>query len=446
MRIEQPELITTTLALSHVRQWTISEALRELLQNYIDAVREYQKGGNEYWLDGFAYIWNKGPGLSRKALAFGHSDKMQGSIGMFGEGFKSAFVTLIREHRFIEILTDNTKITPVLRYNSGVEMDTLHYELKPQPESIEGTQIVVQCFKEEYEDARQYFQVLQSMKWIDNNKLSLPAGDIYINGSRVGHMANALFGYHLEMTADEAIKAVNRDRENVNTSCITEPCKQILRSTQSERAIAKYLKDIMGKKESWEAGWWDLSPEKITNRTLWREVFHKTFPGEWVIGHEHAFVDSQAIKMGYKVIKDPGYWLTKLYRELGLEFAINVVKNADKEKDMYTLEDLFEDEIENLKWACNMINRYYYGYISMNDISIVNFIEEGTLASYDPETERIKIARERLQNREKTLCSLLHEAIHKETGLGDEDPGYVNKMGEFLVEILIKLDDCKRNI
>lgn len=444
MIINKAETISTSIALDHARQWTITEALRELIQNYIDALQEYKCKGIVEWNEGYATIWDKGPGLSRRALAFGHNDKAVGSIGLFGEGMKSAFATLSRNNRFIEILTGNTRLTPVIKYNPQVDLETLHYELVPQEEEIEGTQIIVQCYKEEFEDAKEYFTVFNKLKWVEPNKISLPPENIYINGSKVGRVAGALFSYHLEISADDALKAINRDRNNVEIEYVKEPIQQLVFSTESPIVIETYLKDMMDKRQSWESGWWFSSP--VIDRTLWRSVFKENFPGKYVIGGDNTYADTEAANLGYKTITGLNWPQRNLMIKLGLKSSKDIIKEITVHKDVYEHSDLFPEELKNLKQAWGLLNQYYTSYwLELNDIVVVDFGDEVS-AQYDPVSERIFIDRKRLQSKKTALRSLLHETIHKEKGYSDSTPDFINHLGDFATEMVIKYDDLRESL
>lgn len=80
-----------SLSVNYVSDWGVQEALRELFQNAID-------WGNWSWSvkGGELNIVSHEAELSNRTLLLGHSEKREGSIGKFGEGYKLAMLVLCR--------------------------------------------------------------------------------------------------------------------------------------------------------------------------------------------------------------------------------------------------------------------------------------------------------------------------------------------------------------
>ena len=79
------------IAPNYVESWGEQEAVRELIQNALD------HGDWSFKISGDnLHICSRGAVLSKSSLLLGYSDKKEGSIGKFGEGYKLALLVLTR--------------------------------------------------------------------------------------------------------------------------------------------------------------------------------------------------------------------------------------------------------------------------------------------------------------------------------------------------------------
>lgn len=92
---------------NYVSNWSIKEAIREILQNAIDSDKNgYKKEISYNKYDKSLHIKNYGITLSTSTLVLGCSSKkdIDGMIGKFGEGYKLALVVLLREGYIVNII------------------------------------------------------------------------------------------------------------------------------------------------------------------------------------------------------------------------------------------------------------------------------------------------------------------------------------------------------
>ena len=94
------------ISFQYVKQWTWRTGLRELLQNWLDA------GGAEHGrmdYDGtIEMLTLSNPGtLTKKTLLLGESEKPDGAIGQFGEGYKLGALALLRDEKNLSIASDD---------------------------------------------------------------------------------------------------------------------------------------------------------------------------------------------------------------------------------------------------------------------------------------------------------------------------------------------------
>lgn len=430
------EEISTFLVKKHVEDWGIIEALREILQNYVDVIKEEKCGGSVTWEEGFAHVRDYGSGMQMKDLAFGHSDKAKGSVGMFGEGIKSSFVVLCREDRYVEIITGTTKIIPVLKPNPQFDgVETLHYQkhqLQEWEGEVKGTDIIVQCFKEELEAAKKYFVVLNPVHFLENNKISLPAGNIYVNNSKISTIENAMFSYHLE--GGKAESAVNRDRNGAVMDIAKPLIERTLFDTSSEEVIEKYLKAIIAFAECFEAGFSYASwRTPIGHINLWKKVWDREY-GDKIVLSDNIVTDNHCEQHGFTVLTGLSTGKKWLLEELGVKSSKDIYKAKCIEGQDYRREDLDDIERQNLDRALQLVDKYYY-WVNPRMV-IISELANNIRGLYDPKSDLIRLSRDILKDKDETLQVLLHETIHKFSGTTDYSAAFEEALEKLMIKII----------
>ena len=118
-----------TISPNYVSNWGIKEAIRELLQNAIDAETNGYNKSIKY--DGNTLtITSQGVDLQAKDLILGCSSKedQDGMIGKYGEGFKLALVVLLRKGMNIEIQNGNKIWIPSFKISEIFGTQVLNIE------------------------------------------------------------------------------------------------------------------------------------------------------------------------------------------------------------------------------------------------------------------------------------------------------------------------------
>ena len=197
-------LLGTAISPEYIRDWNISMAIRELLQNLLDTKREFGASGAARYnkKQGIAELRDDGPGLELRHLALGISEKGAGSVGQFGEGLKLALLLFARENRFIEVRSKNYRLTPLIK-ESEFGTETLFFGVEELGSYVQGTIIRFRCSQKELNEGKSYFPTEfkvsseYRVSWVLKDKISLPGGRVFVNGSMVTTLENALFSYHL---------------------------------------------------------------------------------------------------------------------------------------------------------------------------------------------------------------------------------------------------------
>ena len=324
------KLIDSGISTKHAANWTMGMAMRELVQNWLDVKNEYSVGGTISWKGGIATIKDDGPGMEVKHFSFGMNDKEIESIGQFGEGLKSAFLTLARLNRMVEIRTNGLEIRPIIQTSEGFGTDTLHYEIGEMEARhtarLVGTKIHVECTQEELNEGKRYFVELISksngdFKWLDKNSISLPGGLVYIKGSAIGTIEGAMFSYHLK--GPDAAEAVNRDRSSLDMDTIEPMIARLVGHTSSTKVMEMFLKDLLGNQNAWENRLTNHRGRFLSKPQVWMRVWNELF-GEMMI--LPGSFDNEAIYRGYRIIQNTDWNIAAFLRAIGVRNSNDVVK------------------------------------------------------------------------------------------------------------------------
>lgn len=118
------------ISANYVKRWGVWEAIREILQNAMDAHEQgYEMDVTFDVLDTALAVRNRNVKLSRHALLLGESSKGQNSRGQYGEGLKLALLVLVRAGYAIDLHTGNEIWEPSLRVHQDLDIETLHVDI-----------------------------------------------------------------------------------------------------------------------------------------------------------------------------------------------------------------------------------------------------------------------------------------------------------------------------
>lgn len=120
------------IAINYVHNWTVEDAIREILQNAIDSSTDGHKLSITY-SNGMLGITNMGINLDISSLVLGSTSKTDHTkyIGTYGEGYKLALVVLLRNNLGVTIHTKGQMWVPSFKKSSKFKVDTLHIEITP---------------------------------------------------------------------------------------------------------------------------------------------------------------------------------------------------------------------------------------------------------------------------------------------------------------------------
>jgi hypothetical protein len=218
---------TLTISPDYVKDWSVSDAIRELIQNAID--QESLDNTNTKTIEvvnDSILIANKNSVLEKSTLLLGGGTKDGSStIGQFGEGYKVSLLVLLREGYDVEIRNYKAgelwipKIVNSRIYNSQVlAIDTMEYKFETIPDnSLEITINGMDCYtatdliSEVWLDYNSDYESVRSGKADILLDESLK-GNIYVRGLKITHNDSLHYGYNFDVN----VLKLGRDRNIVS--------------------------------------------------------------------------------------------------------------------------------------------------------------------------------------------------------------------------------------
>ena len=441
----ETRLLGTAISPEYIKSWDIPMAIRELLQNLLDTKREFGASGAARYNKqrGLAELKDNGPGLELRHLALGISEKGADSVGQFGEGLKLALLLFARENRFIDVRSKDYRLAPVIR-PSEFGTETLFFEVEEMGSSVQGTTVRFECSLEELNVGKSYFPtefiVSQEHKvsWVLKDKISLPGGKIFINGSVVATIPDALFSYHL--WGEESKKISNRDRSIVDYTLLRGFIIDKITGAGDDIPVFWYQKCLEeisenGNRHLFER---DISPYRLTENLC--KAFFKVFGSKAVVSQGNAHKDQLAARLGFRPVYIPSYdWRWALSNG-----DLPTVHSLLKEKHLSALTekaDLFEYQKDVLVRAIELVEKHYHAPVE--PLVVVKSLDEamtkGVRGTYNSQEDTIYIAQYVLESLEVAVEVILHETVHKKTGADDLSPGFQEAQDKLAAGLLLEL-------
>lgn len=210
------------ISLNYVESWGIREAIREILQNSIDANKSgYYKKIDYDDNTEVLTITNEGAKLSVSSLVLGGSSKrdMDNQIGHEGEGYKLALVVLLRNGCDITIINSDKKWVPLFEFSEkfNSKILTIHSE---QIENTNNVSFIIKGITQDvFKDLYNYFPCMdddygETLK-TDNGEILFDkrfAGRMFVEGLYIQEDKNFKYGYNF----NSDVVDLDRDRKAIN--------------------------------------------------------------------------------------------------------------------------------------------------------------------------------------------------------------------------------------
>ncbi len=437
--------ISTGINPTFVRKWTVEEAIREVIQNYLDSKSEFDCKGEIKLVNGKAIVRDFGPGIEMRHLALGISEKSDEAIGRFGKGLKQALLVLTREDRNPIIYSNGIKIEPTIEWNEDFETEIMHLnvsEAKGSAKKIKGTWIEFDCQEYELETAKSYFVVFLRGDMVKlTPELSLPGGSVYVNGSWVGSVENAMFSYHLNH--DQGDKVMSSDRDMINKDALDQVAARIFAKVRSKKVVDMIISNLINSDETlkWETQvGFNRYASTDADLNFWKKAFYRVAGEHAVIGD---LLADEASYRGYDVVTIYSGWFTDCLKYCGVKTASQVLSESKENviEEVYP-EGLMDIQKENYYKAIEAIEKLYAdpGEVRLGvDLNAKAGIPKDRGTSYGMylrEDDVIYLRADLLFSFTDTLHTLLHEVVHKITGFHDQTAEYERALLDVSVKII----------
>lgn len=230
------------MSADYVRHWGLAEAVRELLQNYIDSP---ESGSLTWGLDSLA-ITNNDITIPSSSLVLGGTSKADDDkmIGAFGEGFKLALLVLVRLGYGVKVLNGNVLWSPYMKLCDHFGAEILHIDETSEESGLRNLSFVIDGLNEvDREVITQSCLLLQKpdSDAIDTNMgqiLPSRAGELFVGGLYICD-TGFTFGYNFK----PQYMKLERDRQTVADWDLKVATKDIWYATEQWDRIAAMMRD-----------------------------------------------------------------------------------------------------------------------------------------------------------------------------------------------------------
>lgn len=427
-----------------LENWETYHAIREIIANALDEqlltntkdveITKY----NDTW-----HIRDYGRGLKYTNLTQNENQEKLTNpsvIGKFGIGLKDALATFDRKDIIVLIKSKFGDITLSKTAKEGfADIITLHANIsEPSDGNFIGTEFIIDgATDDDISKAKNLFlkftgeQILETTKAGDVVNKVGSIGKIYINGVKVAEEENFLFSYNITQLTSAIKKSLNRERTNVGRTAYTDSVKKILlacKSTEVAKILADDLQNINYGSAHDELSWIDVQEHsvKILNQTE-KVLFVSTTD---IMLHPDMIEEAKA--SGLQIISIPENLKEKIKGGLDLSGKpiIDISQFVTTYNDSFSfdfvpIEKLNKNERENFDLTNDILNLIGGKPTTVKDIKISEtmrkdfFGQSETHGLWDPSTASIIIHRPMLNLLKDYSGTLIHEAIHAKSGLGD---------------------------
>lgn len=348
-----------TISPNYVSNWGINEAIREILQNAIDADKNgYKK--SIYYSENTLYINNEGISLSAKDLILGCSSKsdQDGMIGKYGEGFKLALVVLLRKGMNVYVDNNEKLWSPSFKVSEQFGTQVLNIEESDDGRGEGLTFVISPVDKQLYNSLLNYFPCIDesfgNVVNCENGQILLDKqfkGKMYVEGLYIQTDDNFQYGYNFNSDVVE----LDRDRKAINyyelraltaQSIVTaEECnKEIFDAITKSCVDVRDIEEVI-----------DEASESFLEE--YREQFYceNELEENTLVATESVMKQLEQMDIDVPVVKGTeiqSYLIAKANDKLGIiEEAKEAIKNKDEKEEAF-------DNFKNSKYA-RLMNWFY---------------------------------------------------------------------------------------
>ncbi len=427
-----------------LENWDTPHAIREIIANGIDEQLLTDTKEVEILKQGKAwYIRDYGRGLKYTHLTQNENQEKLTNpkmIGKFGIGLKDALATFDRKGIKVLVMSKHGDITLSKTAKQGFDdVTTLHANIAEATDNkFIGTQFVIEgATDKDIENAKNLFLKFTGEKILETTKAGEvvekkgSSGNIYINGVKVAEEPNFLFSYNITLLTAPIKKALNRERTNVGRGAYTDSVKKILLACKSPEVALQLAQDLQNIQKGIahdELSWLDVQEHSVkilnpTGKFLFVSsndlITHRDMIDEAEASGHTIITIPEILKFKIKSGKDltgkPIIDISQFATNYNDSFEFKFIdpkKLTTKEKAVYN----YTDDILNLIGGKPRAVKA----IKISSTMRKDFFSQNvTLGVWDPNTGSIIILRKQLALLKDYAGTLIHEALHAKSGLGD---------------------------
>jgi len=399
--------IELSIDVNYLPDWGISEGVRELVQNGLDAKTQH---GGEFsceYVDGTLFLENSLGAVSREAFLLGNTSKANddATIGHFGEGLKLGVLALVRAGCNVSICAGNALWNVSIRPSSFYKADVLCLEEFPTRMGHGGTLVLVHGIDEEqWQSIRQQFLMYLPHERLGSSPMLVTPelqGKVFVGGILVTELEGMRYGY------DFLPQTVDTDRD-----------RKLIDGTQLSNAITLEWASYVNKHpEAMEmlytllnGGGADITYEAASDFTwgpvraaLWNE-YAKRHAEQLPVYTDDQRGAAETSGLPYVIVAKP---LGVVLHQFWFGFNTMLDRHRHRVVHAWKQEDLNSIEIENLNWAISLLPADL-----LLHVTVVDFSSSNVYGLYHTADRVVSIARRLLVDRYETLATLIHEFNH----------------------------------
>lgn len=337
------------ISLGYVESWGTREAIREILQNSIDANEMgYYKEINYDENTETLTITNRGAKLPISSLVLGGSSKreMENQIGHEGEGYKLALVVLLRKGYNVIILNSDKEWVPSFEFSEKFNSKILTIHSKSIEDTNKVSFIIKGITPTVYNDLYKYFPCIDDDfgETVECSTGSILLderfkGKMFVGGLYIQDDNNFSYGYNFNsdaVTLDRDRKAINYHdlRALTAESFVTaENCHPKLFKAISNSVLdVRDITDVI-----------DEASDKFLEE--YRDMFYneKELDEDTLVATEAVKIQLEQMELDVNVVKGTeieSYLIAKANDKLGL---------IEEAKEMIDEKSKTEENIDNFK-------------------------------------------------------------------------------------------------
>lgn len=438
-----------------LENWSISDAIREIIANAID--EQILTGTDPIEIvkdDETWHIRDFGRGIQYMHFTQNEDEeKLQSNklIGKFGVGLKDALAVLYRHHCNVLINSKYNTITTKMAYKTGFEIQTLHadFHMATDPNMIGTDFAIIGISDKDMEDAKNRFLMFNNLNRLEITKYGeiyalddKKSASIYINGVKIAQEDNFMFNYNITSMNVQIRKALNRERSNVGRTAYTDTIKNILKASTSSDVLNSFITDLKNRMYGTnkdETSWVDVAAHVA--KTLNKKedvVFITPLERSEMSAQQVEILNNSGKKLVmitddvYNKISGTVETFSDVYRNYNESFKYNFISYEDlstDEKYVFNLGNKIMDIIYPKFKRCSKIK--------ISETIRVNEFGDNTVGIYEDGT--IIIKRSVLRNAEHFCSTLAHELCHHQHNFQDNTRAFESDLTNMLGYSIYKL-------